>query len=145
MENKAGRWCLLLLIVALCAVGEAGHASALAARTYYVSTTGSDSNPGTSAAPFRTITYAYSKVVAGDTILVRPGTYTDYRAGWALVLDKNGTASAPITLRTEVPPLIPACRYRRSPRTLPARLAPKGADLISGPMSSNLQSPLRQW
>ncbi len=53
------------------------------ATTYYVATTGSDSNPGTSASPFRTIKYAYSKVAAGDMILVRPGKYTDYQSGWA--------------------------------------------------------------
>ena len=65
---------------------------------YYVSPNGSDLNSGIVSAPFRTITYAYSRVVAGDRILVQPGTYTDYRAGWALVLDKNGTALAPIIL-----------------------------------------------
>jgi hypothetical protein len=68
--------------------------------TYYVSVTGSDSNPGTSASPFRTITHAYSVVMAGDTILVEPGTYTDYTTGWGLYLSKSGTAGAPITLRS---------------------------------------------
>jgi Right handed beta helix region/Immunoglobulin I-set domain len=71
-------------------------------KTYYVSTAGSDSNAGSQAAPFRTIVYAYSQAAAGDTILVAPGTYTDYNAGWGLHLGNSGTASAPITLRSTV-------------------------------------------
>jgi hypothetical protein len=70
--------------------------------TVYVSTTGSDSNPGTAAQPFRTITYAYSQVGPGTTILVAPGTYTDYTSGWGLHLGKSGTASSPIVLQSQV-------------------------------------------
>src|SRR6516162_10160541 len=72
------------------------------AATYYVATTGSDSNPGTQAAPFKTITYAYSKASAGTTIIVAPGTYTDYQSGWGLHLGKSGTASSPIVLQSQV-------------------------------------------
>src|SRR5262252_10990103 len=71
------------------------------AATYYVATTGSDSNPGTQAAPFKTITYAYSKASAGTTIIVAPGTYTDYQSGWGLHLGKSGTASSPIVLQSQ--------------------------------------------
>jgi hypothetical protein len=70
------------------------------AATYYVATTGSDSNPGTSSQPFRTITYAYSKASAGTTIMVAPGTYTDYTSGWGWHLSKSGTASSPIVLKS---------------------------------------------
>lgn len=73
------------------------------AATYYVATTGSDSNPGTSTQPFRTITYAYGKASAGTTILVAPGTYTDYTTGWGLHLSASGTASSPITLKSQTP------------------------------------------
>jgi hypothetical protein len=38
----------------------------LQAVDYYVSTSGSDSNPGTQSQPFRTITYAYFKVVSAE-------------------------------------------------------------------------------
>ena len=72
------------------------------ATTYYVSTSGSDSNSGSSAAPFRTITYAYSLATAGTTIIVEPGTYTDYQSGWGLHLNKSGTASSPIVLKSQV-------------------------------------------
>jgi hypothetical protein len=72
------------------------------AATYYVATTGSDSNPGTTTQPFRTITFAYSRVVAGDYILVQPGIYTDYQSRWGIYLNKNGTSSSPITLQSVV-------------------------------------------
>jgi hypothetical protein len=72
------------------------------AATLYVATTGNDSNPGTATQPFRTITYAYSKASAGTTILVAPGTYTDYTSGWGLHLGNSGTASSPIVLKSEV-------------------------------------------
>jgi hypothetical protein len=42
---------------------------------YYVSTNGSDSNPGTSLSPFLTISYAISQSSNGDTIYVSSGTY----------------------------------------------------------------------
>ncbi len=73
------------------------------AATYYVSPQGNDGNSGTSAQPFRTISYAYSKAVAGTTIIVMPGTYTDYRTGWGLRLGSSGAAASPIVLRSQVP------------------------------------------
>jgi hypothetical protein len=66
--------------------------------TYYVSTSGSDSNPGSSSSPFRTITYAYAHASPGVRIIVMPGTYTDYQSNWGLHLGKSGTASSPIVL-----------------------------------------------
>jgi hypothetical protein len=42
---------------------------------YYVSTTGSDSNAGSLAAPFLTIQHAANVAVAGDTVQVRAGVY----------------------------------------------------------------------
>jgi len=70
--------------------------------TNYVATTGSDSNPGTSAQPFRTITYALSMAGPGTNIIVEPGTYTDYEPGWGIHLRASGTASKPIILRSQV-------------------------------------------
>jgi Bacterial Ig domain/Right handed beta helix region len=71
--------------------------------TLYVSTSGSDSYPGTSSQPVRTIVHAYSLATAGTTIIVKAGTYTDYNSGWGLHLGKSGSASSPITLKSEVP------------------------------------------
>jgi len=69
---------------------------------FYVSTQGSDSNPGTTAQPFRTITRAYSLAAPGVMIHVLPGVYTDYTKGWGLHLGASGTAASPIVLRSEV-------------------------------------------
>jgi parallel beta-helix repeat protein len=44
---------------------------------YYVATTGSDSNPGSEAQPWRTIQKAASTLVAGDTVYIRAGTYQE--------------------------------------------------------------------
>ena len=45
--------------------------------TYYIATTGNDSNNGTSiGTPFLTFTKADSVAVPGDRVLVQPGTYT---------------------------------------------------------------------
>jgi hypothetical protein len=68
----------------------------------YVSTLGSDSNLGTLALPFRTITRAYSVAIPGVKIIVMPGVYTDYTSGWGLRLGGSGTASNPIVLRSQV-------------------------------------------
>jgi PKD repeat protein len=45
-------------------------------RNYFVSPTGSDSNPGTEEAPFKTIQKAADLVKPGDTVLVDDGIYT---------------------------------------------------------------------
>ena len=48
---------------------------AVSAANYYVSPMGRDSYAGTLASPLATITNAYNKAVAGDTIYLRGGTY----------------------------------------------------------------------
>jgi len=45
--------------------------------SYYVSTTGNDSNPGTQAAPWRTIQRAANSARAGSTVNVRGGIYEE--------------------------------------------------------------------
>jgi hypothetical protein len=62
------------------------------AATYYVATTGSDAGPGTLAAPWRTIQKAADTVAAGDTVLIRSGTYAE-----RVVLVASGTPGAEIT------------------------------------------------
>lgn len=64
------------------------------AATYYVATTGNNGNPGTSSQPWRTVAYAASKMVAGDTTYVRGGTYNE----GLITFGKPGTSSAPIKL-----------------------------------------------
>ncbi|HZU36813.1 MAG TPA: right-handed parallel beta-helix repeat-containing protein [Gemmataceae bacterium] len=60
--------------------------------TYFVGTTGSDLNAGTSTAPWATLQYAVDHVKPGDTVQVLAGTYQGCRIG------TSGTALAPITL-----------------------------------------------
>jgi hypothetical protein len=62
---------------------------------YYVATNdpnASDSNPGTEALPWKTLTKAANTAQAGDTVLVRAGTYNE-----SLTLTHSGTVDAPIT------------------------------------------------
>jgi hypothetical protein len=62
-----------------------------AATVLYVGPNGSDSNPGTQAAPFRSIVKASQVAQPGATVYVLPGTY----AG-GITTSKSGTASARI-------------------------------------------------
>jgi hypothetical protein len=45
--------------------------------TYYVATTGDDSNPGTMSQPWRTIQHASETMNPGDTVLIRGGVYNE--------------------------------------------------------------------
>jgi Right handed beta helix region len=65
--------------------------SAKAANTYYVAPTGSDSNAGSMAAPFATLQKANDTAAAGDTILMRAGTYN---CTTQITLSKSGTSDA---------------------------------------------------
>ncbi|MFH1261970.1 MAG: right-handed parallel beta-helix repeat-containing protein [Pseudomonadota bacterium] len=67
-----------------------GHASAA---TYYVSTSGSDSNSGTESLPFKTIQKGVNVAVAGDSVYVRGGTYHE-----AVMFGRSGEEGKPITL-----------------------------------------------
>ncbi len=78
--------------------------------TYYVATTGSDSNPGTSTSPWRNPQKcAAAPIRAGDTCIVRSGTYTDTDGNGPVVwvydrsTTPSGTASQPITIKSEKP------------------------------------------
>jgi hypothetical protein len=64
------------------------------AATYYVATTGNDSNPGTQTAPFKTIQRAAIVANPGDTVLVRAGTYSE-----SVDIPKSGVSGQPITIK----------------------------------------------
>jgi hypothetical protein len=87
-----------LLIAAVLAVGAAVAlpSNATAATSVFVATTGSDSNAGTQAAPLKTVQKAVDRAQPGDTIYLRGGTYAP---STNIQILKNGTASAPITMR----------------------------------------------
>ena len=66
--------------------------------TFYVSTSGSDSNPGSEAAPWRHIQYAVDKVGPGSIVYVMNGVYNE-----AVTFHNSGSASGGyITLQNYV-------------------------------------------
>ncbi len=62
--------------------------------TYYVSTSGNDSNPGTQSQPWQTIQKAANSAMAGDTVIVNTGIYNE-----RIQLTKSGSFGAPITFQ----------------------------------------------
>ncbi|MBU1043280.1 MAG: right-handed parallel beta-helix repeat-containing protein [Candidatus Omnitrophica bacterium] len=63
-------------------------------QTYYVSSSGLDSNTGTQSLPWRTLQHASDVAVAGDIVLVNDGTYAGF-CNWS----NSGTVSDPITYK----------------------------------------------
>lgn len=63
--------------------------------TYYVASGGNDANPGSQALPFATIQKGSNVAVAGDTVIIQPGTY----AGAKFAI--SGTNLQPITFHVE--------------------------------------------
>jgi uncharacterized repeat protein (TIGR01451 family) len=53
------------------------HAADTTGNTYYVAPTGDDDNLGTEISPWKTIQHAADTMVAGDTVLIRAGTYEE--------------------------------------------------------------------
>jgi hypothetical protein len=70
---------------------EATAASATNARVCYVAPNGQDTNPGTQALPLRTVQRCAEVVAAGDTCMLRAGTYRE-----SVRPSVSGTASAPV-------------------------------------------------
>jgi len=79
--------------VALASFALLGMGEPAGPRSYHVAKTGSDANPGTASAPFKTIQRAVGMVAPGDTVLVHAGTYPE-----VVTIRKSGTATARIRL-----------------------------------------------
>lgn len=99
-------WILFLLALA---AGYVPHEVSADTAGYYVSTSGSDSNDGSAAHPWRTIQHASSMVRAGYTVHVAPGTYNVAGPGAypssvtnAITTSVSGTASARIRFISDV-------------------------------------------
>lgn len=69
--------------------------------TYFISPTGSDTNPGTSARPWLTFSYAInpSRATCGDTLLLMDGTYGDGKSTGKIAISLTCTAGSPLTIR----------------------------------------------
>jgi hypothetical protein len=64
-------------------------AGSTSGQSYYVSTTGSDTNPGTAALPWRTLQHAVDTVPAGGTVLVNGGVYNEL-----VTVTRSGSATS---------------------------------------------------
>ena len=84
---------IFALLTCLSALVGSAHAA-----TYVVSPAGSDTNPGSAAQPFATIGKAADTARAGDTVVVKRGTYRE-----EVHLRQSGTATAPIRFVADPP------------------------------------------
>ncbi|WP_158606851.1 right-handed parallel beta-helix repeat-containing protein [Paenibacillus ginsengarvi] len=72
------------------------HTAYAAGNTYYVSPAGNDSNPGTEAAPWKTIVKAATSLQAGDTAIFEDGVYN---ISQTIRFGNNGADGAPIMIK----------------------------------------------
>lgn len=86
--NKAIHRIAGLIMALVMIMGNSIHTKA-AGNVYYVSLTGSDSNPGTASAPFRTFAKANSALAPGSTLYIYAGIYNQQ-----LRITKSGTSSS---------------------------------------------------
>jgi hypothetical protein len=92
----------IFTMLALLAFFHPAQRAVAAVHTYYVDPAGSDSSgDGSLAHPWKTIAYGVTRLAAGDTLLINPGTYTDY-----VYVNTSGTASQPITIKANSPGVI---------------------------------------
>jgi hypothetical protein len=93
-KAKSSLFFVMIVIVGIYALSMNAEI-AKAAATYYVSTSGDDTNgTGTNSKPWKTIQKAADTMVAGDTCIIRGGTYRE-----TVTLSKSGTATSPITFQ----------------------------------------------
>jgi parallel beta helix pectate lyase-like protein/purple acid phosphatase-like protein len=94
------RHLLLGLAAVLTVLGQCASAS-----TYYVSTSGNDSNAGTQSAPFRHLSKgAAAATQPGDTVIVMDGTYDNegqVAPNYVVTLYYSGTSGNPITFQAQ--------------------------------------------
>ena len=93
---------MLMLLATLGACG--GHSSSSGGSSsasvdpnvFYVATDGLDSNPGTLTAPWKTINHAATVLTAGQTALVRAGTYSET----VTIANSGNQTDGPIAIRS---------------------------------------------
>ena len=101
----AGRCLTIALCATLASLSLAAFAFAAPAAaetsscSLYASVTGSDSNPGSAAAPLRTVTTLIKHLRAGQTGCLAPGQFNE----GVNVYEAHGTEGAPVTVTSENP------------------------------------------
>ncbi len=107
--------CLLISVISIINFGN------IYSTTYYVSTSGNNSNSGlTQAMPWRTLSYAagtYSPIVAGDTVYIKTGNY----GAENVIFKKSGVLGKPIAF----------LGYKTTPGDRPALLVTKANPFAS--------------
>jgi hypothetical protein len=94
MRKKAVLTFIIFFIIVISVWSVRGYGS-----VYYVAqrdVNSSDTNPGTEAKPFKTISKAAEVARAGDTVIIKPGLYRE-----ALIPRHSGEKGKPITFRGE--------------------------------------------
>jgi len=66
--------------------------------TYYIATSGSNSNGGSISSPFLTLAKGLSVMVAGDTLYIRGGTYTETINSNSYTIPVGTSFSSPVTI-----------------------------------------------
>jgi parallel beta-helix repeat protein len=66
--------------------------------TYYVAPDGNDYGPGTESQPLRTIAKSVSRLRAGDTLLIKQGTYAESINSNFLPIVRGSSWSSPVTI-----------------------------------------------
>lgn len=110
-NNKSMKYLLFLILLQISTCGDdetniifAKEQDIQRSNVYYVSSTGSDSNPGTMVAPWKSWGKGFSTIVAGDILYIRGGVYTQMQGTvsgnlcGAGVSGKSGTSANRITV-----------------------------------------------
>jgi len=82
----------VVLALLVCVAGALGQTNS----SFYVSTTGDDSNPGTETAPWRTVQHAADVARAGSTVNVRGGVYEEL----VTIKESGNAADGYVTFRS---------------------------------------------
>ncbi len=93
-EDIAERHAALSSTVGAQATADLAFAAIPPVSIFHVALTGSDSNPGTAALPWRTLGHAVQALSPGQAAYVHAGTYDEHVA----ITVRDGTAAAPIAL-----------------------------------------------